>query len=640
MLFKQTFPKYSSIDQLRAAPVLYQLGHFVAVRRGVANLKHCVFKSWEDAKEHVQDPNAVYSSFDNIHEAETFAFKREISLVGDCSGLSAFENLPQDVKNVIYSFTCGIEITDQKNEIGNILFLSQSLHQSCHIFAKTTMFDFNSALLSEDYRPIIWFANNGTKLSSFKVIRNKVTPPASVEESLLFFLFTTFNTKYLQNLYLDFGMPKYYIMHEEDTPFMLRSTNDAIVSGIPFEALHLVNKKMLYDRIVHTLWTQTPPIQNMKLITHYSPRPILSPISKVLVDLELELFDISSNKVDEIIDDLTVLINEMPSLEKLKITVDDADSRNLSIMSKTLNELISNINLNLCLCPALTKISIKTIITQFDPTILESCSNTLECMTIDLWSCYGNPQEYEVDSFKQRLLTLGTCINRMPTLKKVSILSLNKGLSRFDVSDIWDATIINPSLIDITITLNNKSYIKEMHCPLLTSLGIDLSSITSPGLSSCLPGLVELTVFCQMLVDAEVQDEVEVELEQQLQDLSQVIASMPKLKVLTFKFDVRNVVMEELTSNSLEVIDIIDSCRFFYVQKCNCPSLKKFRCRYYVDKDSTAYINGIRLRLTESSLERITRKGCQTIVRSANRGFLGTESNVPKSCKVELTRGF
>ena len=47
--------------------------------------------------------------------------------------------------------------------------------------------------------------------------------------------------------------------------------------------------------------------------------------------------------------------------------------------------------------------------------------------------------------------------------------------NRSDVSDIWDATIINSSLIDITVILNNKRYIKDMHCPLLTSLGIYLS---------------------------------------------------------------------------------------------------------------------------------------------------------------------
>ena len=440
MLSKQTFFKYSNTDQLRATHVSYQFDHFVAVCRGAASLKHCVFKSWEDAKEHVQDPNAEYSSFDNIHEAETFAFEGGISLVGDCSELSTFESLPQDVKNVVYSFVCGIEITNQKNEIGNILFLSQSLHRSCHVFAKTTMFDFSSAFLSEDYRPIIWFANNGTKLSSFKAVRNKVIRPALVEESLFFFLFTSFNTKYLRNLYLDFGRLKCFMVGENRPSFMLRSTNDAIVSGIPFEALHLVDKKILYDWIVHTLWTQTPPIQNMKLITDYSPRPILLPISKSLVDLKLVLTELPSNKVDAIVEDLTILISEMFSLEKLEITVKDDD------VSRTLNELTSNINLNLCLCPALTKISIRTIIAQFDPTILRSCSETLECMIIDLWWGYDDPQEDEVDSIKQHLLSLGEFINHMPVLKNVSILSLYKGLSQLDVLDIWDVRIMTHHL--------------------------------------------------------------------------------------------------------------------------------------------------------------------------------------------------
>lgn len=53
-----------------------QQTHFIAVRKG-DSIQNCIFQNWDDAKHHLEGPDAQYSIFDSIDDAIKFAFNND-----------------------------------------------------------------------------------------------------------------------------------------------------------------------------------------------------------------------------------------------------------------------------------------------------------------------------------------------------------------------------------------------------------------------------------------------------------------------------------------------------------------------------------------------------------------------------------
>ena len=221
-----------------------------------------------------------------------------------------------------------------------------------------------------------------------------------------------------------------------------------------------------------------------------------------------------------------------------------------------------------CICPALKRISLITTGTKFDPDILVGCSNSSEEMYIYFSYEYRRNQNDDSD-LQLRFRFLEHIIEEMPRLERMYIMS--------EYSYVWNARIKSNSVSDVTIALGNKSRIKEMTCPLLKSLGVNLLSISSPCLPQCFGALEELTIFLDF--DGIVLEEVSATVPRVLGVLYRAIANdMPQLKRLAFKGEVA--CHMEIRSDSFEVIGTLDASWGFIVTRCVCPSLKLFQCLY------------------------------------------------------------
>ena len=57
-----------------------QQTHYVAVRRG-QYIRNCIFNNWDDAKEHLEAPDAQYSVFESLHDAIKYAFNIDLQAI-------------------------------------------------------------------------------------------------------------------------------------------------------------------------------------------------------------------------------------------------------------------------------------------------------------------------------------------------------------------------------------------------------------------------------------------------------------------------------------------------------------------------------------------------------------------------------
>ena len=115
------------------------------------------------------------------------------------------------------------------------------------------------------------------------------------------------------------------------------------------------------------------------------------------------------------------------------------------------------------------------------------------------------------------------------------------------------------------------------------------------------------------------------------QNLSETIAQLPNLKKVSLHFN--RSCRFQLCSQSLEEIDTEDSYEGSYIDKCDCPSLKTFHCKYspYRDDRSNGVILGKPLGKKFVEEMKVTRK---LEFKVNDHPFLGM--NVPDTCVVKM----
>ena len=582
-----------------APPASYRTGHYIAVRRG-KGVQRCIFKNWTDANAHVQDPDAAYSSFEDITDAAAYAFAERSE---DHPGSSELESLAQDVKNIVFSYIYSTKITDESNPVVHLFrtlgFASKALHQSCLGFVKYASFDLTTDFDMQDMRSVMWLARNGAKLSSCQ-LPGHFCP--NVETQICWIILTSFDITGLRDLKL--AKPKTRLIMEENNTqsdaqdhmrfrMIVSESIDTIIEavkrGIPFEELfeasEIISKIDFAAFLSDTLAKRARFLRTMhiKKLFDDSLPPLLSSVSETLVDLKLDLWFVRGNKHDPAI--FTRALENMVALERLEIKGHVMDQKPLSIRSKTLKDLSARILLEECICPALKRISLITTGTNFDPDVLVGCSNSLEEMHIN-FSHIDRRNRNDAFDLTLRFRSLEHIIEEMPRLKRIYIMS--------KYPHGWKARIKSNSVSDVTIALGKKSRINEMTCPLLKSLGVNLLSINSSCLPQLFGALEELSIFLDF-DGIEPVPEFE-KVQRALGVLYHAIANdMPQLKRLAFKGELR--CHTEIRSDSLEVIDTLDASWGFLVTRCDCPSLKLLQCLYgySVDQRYVHCTNGVQL---------------------------------------------
>ena len=122
-----------------------------------------------------------------------------------------------------------------------------------------------------------------------------------------------------------------------------------------------------------------------------------------------------------------------------------------------------------------------------------------------------------------------------------------------------------------------------------------------------------------------------------LQELTRSIEQLTKLKKLGLSTNFA--ASFQIHSTSLEEIDTTDCSEFFFVDKCVCPSLKKFACiSLYEPEDYNDQMkNGVQpvIPFTEEELEDMTtEEEVEVEVEVGSRSFIGM--SVPGTCIVKI----
>jgi len=154
-------------------------------------------------------------------------------------------------------------------------------------------------------------------------------------------------------------------------------------------------------------------------------------------------------------------------------------------------------------------------------------------------------------------------------------------------------------------------YKENLHLPVLTSLCHSLEDL-------------ELLIYS---TDNDTRDHAD------LQDISGAIGQMTGLKKLKICGFVPGPF--HIHSTSLEEIDITCSTGDFFIDKCVCPALKVFKCRYFIGAVAVPNgLNHVKIPFTKEEVQKMKPKNGIVEVESGSRAFIGMR--VPKTCIVSI----
>ena len=588
---------------------------FVAVRKG-RSVKRCIFQNWQDAKEHLQEPDAQFSLCETIEEAVSYAFdQQEVPESRDSQpSASAIEDLVDGILYTVFSFVCKFP----ERGLGGFVMASKLCLQRCVRFVQQIPQEIIvlDTHVQSNLKLPLWLSCNQAKLGVACLHSSKV-----INWSLFMYYLSNCDITGLKSFEM-FAAAKIYPSHEENwAAAKAGAPLDVVVQSETFGYADYI------QRIVPMLTSQAKQLNSLGISlssNHFNlQQPLLVSFSNSLVRLCLELQPTSDNENytnlwTNAFRTISQAIEKMTKLKHLwiyfdtsvfdPVFMDEIEMRNnpvIDIRSDTLQDIslyesefrssFPTCLVRDCICP-LEELEFALELHQPNMSILRKHSQTIKVLTVQITNTLSDRDNLlgvpigniprDRDSYMRNFRQLLAIIEGMPKLKELTLFI------HCDFDERWrDVFTIRSSSLD-TIAIWTKEHlafdfpVSQFICPSLKALSIwaAIHKPLLPHLSNLCDTLEELTLIT--IVESVNPTEVV-----SSDSINEAISGMLKLKKLNIEVPFGYLRLS-IRSASLEEIDVSRSQLLAGVcmEECVCPSLRLITCDSSCQVGDTTYL--------------------------------------------------
>ena len=539
---------------------------YVAIRRG-RSIRKCIFKSWEEAAEHLDGPacDVEYRMCGNIEEAAAFAFQEELederNVENELPSVSSINDFADDIMLMIFSFVCGSE----KHRDGGMFADTGHFYQLLPGFGTASKLCKQRCLHYMQQVPL-QYEDNGSpavvaRLSQLGVKLGDIDmlPDHSIDVSILLYMLKSCDVAHLRCFtlcLLNFNADKC-----KEELYAAKFKLDAIKCGIPYKTVHDGEQVGVSDFVsfFEDCSNKMISLRKLDMALHYDDFRVsmLQRCPRALVELSISLWE-GAEEGEYDYSEVNKAIEKMPHLKKLDLKA-LTRTGTIRIKSQSLEELRCSGALTVagCSCPSMKVLHIPS---TMEWPVLRSCSQKLEEVFIKVPSFNG-----DVDDANRKLAGLSRLIERLPHLKKFKLCA--------DIeSDVrYKSTLkVRSSTLE---ELSSDFALGECFCPSLKAL-TDQTIMRIERLLSI--SSFEVIFTSLDILDLRFDGTV-AEVDRGLDRLSAMIENMQMLKTLKLRSwnpvdlgTCSNPI--SLRSGTIEFIDI----HGLEMMQCNCPLLKEF----------------------------------------------------------------